>query len=79
MIYQSLVQRCNPLRERVLFVTGDVLSPRSQEFLERNRLPHLAKPFRMEELSHAVREVLRSRKVSPIRPAAMRNQAAGNG
>jgi len=42
MIYQTLSQRQNPVTERVLFVTGDVLSPRTQEFLERHRLPHVA-------------------------------------
>ena len=79
MIYQTLLQRQNPLRERVLFVTGDVLSPRTQKFLERYGLPHVAKPFRMEELSHAVKEVLRRQKVAAIRAEATRNRAAGNG
>ena len=79
MIYQTLVQRQNPLRERVLFVTGDVLSPRTQEFLERHRLPHVAKPFRMEELSQAVKEVLQRQAAAAIRAEAAKNRAAGNG
>ena len=79
MIYQTLVQRQNPLRERVLFVTGDVLSPRTQEFLERHRLPHVAKPFRMEELSQAVKEVLQRQTAAAIRAEATKNRAAGNG
>jgi DNA-binding NtrC family response regulator len=36
----------NPLHERFLFVTGDVLAARTRDFLERNHLPHVAKPFR---------------------------------
>jgi signal transduction histidine kinase/CheY-like chemotaxis protein len=56
--YGELQEEQNSLRERILFVTGDVVSARAQEFLERNQLPHLAKPFRVEELSEAVRQVL---------------------
>jgi two-component system NtrC family sensor kinase len=41
-----------------LFVTGDVLSQHTREFLERNSVPYLAKPFRVEELTEGVREVL---------------------
>ena len=79
MIYQTLVQRQNPLCERVLFVTGDVLSPRTQEFLERHRLPHVAKPFRMEELSRAVKEILQRQATAATRAETTRNRAAGNG
>jgi two-component system NtrC family sensor kinase len=74
MIYPTLVQRQNPLRERVLFVTGDVLSPRTQEFPERHRLPHVAKPFRMEELCQAVKEVLRRQTAAAIRAEAWLNR-----
>jgi len=56
--FQSLGLRRNPLQGHVLFVTGDVVAPRTQEFLERNRLPYVAKPFRVEELSRAVRGML---------------------
>lgn len=52
--YQSLARARNPLQERFLFVTGDVLAQQTQEFLERNRLPHVAKPFRVEELTEKV-------------------------
>jgi signal transduction histidine kinase len=56
--FQSLGHRRNPLQGHVLFVTGDVVAPRTQEFLERHHLPYVAKPFRVEELSRAVREML---------------------
>jgi len=58
IFYGALVQSLNPLREHVLFVTGDVLAQRTQEFLERNHLAHVAKPFRVEELCLAVRRML---------------------
>lgn len=58
IFYRELVESRNPLREHILFVTGDVVAQRTQEFLERHHLPHVAKPFRVEELSLAVRRML---------------------
>jgi len=70
--YQSLARARNPLQERFLFVTGDVLAQQTQEFLERNRLPHVAKPFRVEELTEKVFSLLDSRLTRGGRAAAAR-------
>jgi CheY-like chemotaxis protein/two-component sensor histidine kinase len=56
--YQALVQVGNPLSKRFLFVTGDVVAQHTQQFLELHQLPHVAKPFRMEELKDSVRGLL---------------------
>jgi signal transduction histidine kinase/CheY-like chemotaxis protein len=56
--YKSLERSGNPLRERFLFVTGDTIAAHTREFLERNHLPHVAKPFRVEELTEKVHGVL---------------------
>jgi len=56
--YQALVQAGNPLCKRFLFVTGDVVAQHTQQFLEHHQLPHVAKPFRMEELKDSVRGLL---------------------
>jgi len=56
--YRSLTQARSPLQRRFLFVTGDVLAPQTQEFLERNQIPHVAKPFRVEELTARVNGLL---------------------
>ena len=37
-----------------MFLTGAVNSHQTHEFLERNGLPHVAKPFRVEELTEKV-------------------------
>jgi CheY-like chemotaxis protein len=58
--YRSLVSSGNPLRKKFLFVTGDVIASHTHEFLERHQLPHVEKPFRVEELSEKVRRVLAS-------------------
>ena len=54
-IYRALVQRGNPAQHRILFVTGDTMSPRTTEFLKSSGVPYLAKPFLVEELNEAVR------------------------
>jgi len=68
--YQSLARARNPLQERFLFVTGDVIAQQTQEFLERNRLPHVAKPFRVEELTEKVFSLLDSQLARGGRAAA---------
>jgi signal transduction histidine kinase/CheY-like chemotaxis protein len=71
--YKTLASTGNPLQERFLFVTGDVIAAHTQEFLAHNQLPHVAKPFRVEELTEKVRQVLAS---APLRQATVAGQAA---
>jgi len=78
--YKSLERAGNPLRERFLFVTGDIIGMQTREFLERHRLPHVAKPFRVEELTEKVRAVLQLNSVyKPSAAEASRKNAARNG
>lgn len=76
--YQSLARNANALRERFLFVTGDVMAAHTQEFLKRNKLPHVAKPFRVEELTEKVHAVLQIRENTPAAEVGRQN-AARNG
>jgi two-component system NtrC family sensor kinase len=57
-LYRQMVSDRNPLQHRLLFVTGDTMSPRTLEFLNACGLPYLAKPFLVEELKEAVRSAL---------------------
>jgi signal transduction histidine kinase/CheY-like chemotaxis protein len=66
--YKTLAASGNPLSRRFLFVTGDVAAAHTHDFLERNQLPHVAKPFRVEELTEKVRRVLSL--VKPARPSS---------
>jgi signal transduction histidine kinase/CheY-like chemotaxis protein len=78
--YKSLARSGNPLRERFLFVTGDIIAAQTREFLERHHLPHVAKPFRVEELTEKVHEVLALAVDHQPPPAeAARKNAARNG
>ena len=56
--YDALVRAGSPIREKILFTTGDMLAPRTIQFLEPNGLPYLAKPFLVEELKLAVNRLL---------------------
>ncbi|HWG59833.1 MAG TPA: ATP-binding protein [Candidatus Acidoferrales bacterium] len=56
--YDALVRSGSPLKDRIVFVTGDTLAPRTLAFLRQNKLPYLAKPFLIEELKLAVHKAL---------------------
>ena len=73
--YRSLVLAGNPLKDRFLFVTGDTLAAQTRQFLEKNRLPYVAKPFRMEELTEKVERVLAEAKHVASPPAERKNAA----
>lgn len=79
-IFHTLTRRRNPLRDHVLFVTGDVVSPRVRQFLTRHRPPHLAKPFRVDELCDAVYRALGGAVAAPAGPPVISaGQVPGNG
>jgi two-component system NtrC family sensor kinase len=57
-LYRELLRLGNPLAQRLVFVTADMLSPRTSEFLENCAVPCLAKPFLVDELKELVRDAL---------------------
>jgi PAS domain S-box-containing protein len=71
-IYRELVARHSPLRDRLIFVTGDTFAPRTLKFLESSGRPYLAKPFLVEELKEVV-----SRALAEVRRAG--NSGANGG
>jgi signal transduction histidine kinase/FixJ family two-component response regulator len=74
--YRQLAKSGSALQYRFLFVTGDVIAPATQAFLEQNHLPHLAKPFRVEELTERVREVLQPNAVAAAQGGGTSKNAA---
>lgn len=56
--YRALVEARSPLASRFLFVTGDILGIATEEFLRKHHLPHIAKPFRLEEFTEKFRLAL---------------------
>jgi len=57
-LYEDALRRGRISRDRVLFITGDTLRPLTLDFVRRNSLPYLAKPFLVDELIQTVRSVL---------------------
>lgn len=58
--YRALMSSGRAAQLRILFVTGDTLSPRTHDFLGETGLPCLAKPFLVEELKSVVYRALNS-------------------
>jgi two-component system, NtrC family, sensor kinase len=56
-LYEHLLATDRPAARRVLFMTGDVVSDTFQEFLRRNELTCLSKPFAAGEFRAAVAKV----------------------
>jgi CheY-like chemotaxis protein len=57
--FYGLLQRQLPaLCQRIIFLTGDTLSPDSMRFVEQCGLPWIAKPCRIEEIRAAIARVL---------------------
>ncbi len=64
--YAALARSFPRLRERIIFLTGDVLSREKREFLERCGAPFLTKPCDLRELHRLLEEVLlRAEGMSP--------------
>jgi CheY-like chemotaxis protein len=59
-LYRELERRYPELLPRMILVTGDVLTPSTQEFLRRTRIPTLYKPFDPERTRRVVQRVLRA-------------------
>jgi DNA-binding response OmpR family regulator len=56
--YRELLREQSSMAQRLIFVTGDTLAPRTVDFLQRCSLRYLAKPFLVEELKEIVRLAL---------------------
>jgi two-component system NtrC family sensor kinase len=57
--YRELSARFPHLRDRIIFVTGDTVSPNSRRFLEETGARWLSKPFSIREIEKTVLAALR--------------------
>lgn len=57
-LYRELARRYPHLRRRVLFLTGDTLTPEVQTLLAEVAAPCLTKPFTSAAVRQALRELL---------------------
>ncbi|MGH7268589.1 MAG: response regulator [Candidatus Rokuibacteriota bacterium] len=58
--YRQLLEIDSAFADRVVFITGDVLSPDTQRFLETSGVPYLEKPFGITTFQAAIRRALRA-------------------
>jgi signal transduction histidine kinase len=59
--YTQLERRHPEFLRRVAFLTGDTLSPETTAFLERTRVPTMAKPFTLEQVRRVLQQVAQER------------------
>jgi len=57
-IYEQIGKVAPSLQERVMFITGDVTSGDTEEFLERMKAPYVTKPFDIAKLKEEVKRVI---------------------
>ena len=57
-LYGHLEKKYPKMVNKVIFTTGDILSPYIKAFLEKSNRPYLAKPFTPDELRAIVRTAL---------------------
>ena len=57
-LYREVERRFPSLRERIVFLTGDVLDPEKRAFIEGTGAPFLMKPFDVQEVRRVVHQVL---------------------
>ena len=58
--FHAELERLHPqMARRLVFVSGDVVSPEKRDFLERIGVPSITKPFALADVRRAVREILR--------------------
>jgi CheY-like chemotaxis protein len=57
-LYQELLRIHPALARRVVFVTGDVVSPETRRFLDETGLGYLAKPFAVSEFRAVIQRAL---------------------
>jgi two-component system NtrC family sensor kinase len=62
-LYNRLQERDPDLVQRLVFITGDTLSPETQAQLAQIGNPYLAKPFAIEQLEVVLRSLVRRRSV----------------
>ena len=56
--YHQVKKRFPEYRRRMVFVTGDMASEATWEFIERRRLPYVLKPFGIRQLRQRLQEVM---------------------
>jgi DNA-binding response OmpR family regulator len=60
-LYEIMKERYPSSAEKVMFITGDAITPSTQDFLDLAGRPYLTKPFNPKVAVELVEEMLRSK------------------
>jgi CheY-like chemotaxis protein len=57
-MYTRIIEKTPAMKNRIIFITGDVMGADIKNFLTQNGLAYLAKPFDIETLKEKINVVL---------------------
>jgi CheY-like chemotaxis protein/two-component sensor histidine kinase len=57
-LYRELERHVPPMTRRFIFVTGDALTPETEEFVQRTEVPTVGKPFDADEIRKVVQRTV---------------------
>ena len=62
-MYSHILKKIPKMKNRIIFITGDVMGADIKAFISNNNIPFLAKPFRMNELEEMIGNILGAEKI----------------
>ena len=77
--YQQLKEECPGYQNRLIFVTGDLASEATWEFIDERHLPYILKPFNRSDLLRKVLEIVGERAPAPAPAGPVANVEPGGG
>jgi two-component system NtrC family sensor kinase len=60
--YREIEQHHPHLRSRIIFLTGDILSPEAQAFFDQIDCPRLVKPLKMQDMERLIEKTLEAQR-----------------
>jgi signal transduction histidine kinase/CheY-like chemotaxis protein len=69
-VWRRVLERGRDTASRVIFITGDTMSPEAQKFLEEAERPVLRKPFTVDMIQKTIAQVLSQPPVSESEPSS---------
>jgi CheY-like chemotaxis protein len=61
-MYSRILEKMPEMKNRIIFITGDVMGADIKVFLNQNKLPYLAKPFDIELLKKQIDVIIKTGK-----------------
>jgi CheY-like chemotaxis protein len=59
-LYIRIIEKMPGLKGKIIIITGDVMGPDIKNFLTKNNLPYLVKPFDIKALKEKISEIIGS-------------------